>query len=1029
MPKFAPFFLLFVVAFVIFVSFRGTFQQLAISVPPFRWENPAQCSDSSAENGTFFNAVLMDCDQCPEGMAPAPERQNECQCESAERRVLAISVDTSPTEGKVICAKCDKGLAVSRNLAFCVKCLASDGRRLLNSDDGTGQCPTCERDEEIAQLRWHKLNGTSQIFEQCVKCPGGTAPSEKGDECMTCQSATCICQKNSSLLFCADFPADAFQIQSLLSDSANFASAYLKRHLRDAEFGCRRAVDRRQCSHLANLCALQNYARVSGGACNALESARNSLQMTEQQQQKQKGSVVPQLFYANIDAFIEIFRASAIDAIYELVSRMRNSRLDIVAMAYSLNGTFIGQMPFERVFLFRCPSAQWNGWAAKAALRFGTFFRQKCFWTESVHSETVFFELYLRFEDTNGEIKLFPVPILNEDIRGDQYTGWYPNRLDQLRRDSRVVLTKRFYLVDKQSVISTTDQQAENRTDQLIRSPERITLHIHLQPFEGGRIFVPYLQISHIQFIQGEPLISSSNSTSSNSSSSDNIPVEFEFAILYHVDSYPYDKTVEVVMATACSVAALWAAVRAYSWGRRSGKLIIDASTILKLVLYAADGIGNVFLLVMATISVWLTFAYKMQSHLFYVPLADSQEGSFVAYLVSAVALKALSLAHTLVCLTLVQTFFIDWERPRALKNSEQKRPIDEAKGEQKATDSQHASVVIWRTYLIANEWNELQLYRKTRLSVQLLIVLFLLDYMEFGNFAKLQPGFGRVDQPSEVVETRMSRFAVDFSFYVAIAMGQWLFQVLIVERVTDPFRNFMDLCSVANISVLAMTNPLRGFYIHGRSVHGFADTDMLQMNVFLQRERDNLCAMRGLEMGSDLQTFVVNVPRAFRERIDQIMATSVANGKISAAAVRQGADAMDKTTVRMQQVATAYSELNECLKDFVNRVDPQCDYVIISPRLIEALLGLELSDTSTVGTFRRDRSECEYSSAFLYGNEWALLSAELALFCLVDLFWRHRLLAAFVTFLLSASVRHTVKLYFTHQLAKSSMVDSRFLI
>ncbi|KAL3124201.1 hypothetical protein niasHT_004790 [Heterodera trifolii] len=162
----------------------------------------------------------------PEGMAPAPQSQNECQCESAERRVLTISVDTSPTEGRLICAKCDKGLAVSRNLAFCVKCLASDGRRLVNSDDGTGQCPTCERDDEIAQLRWHKLNGTAQIFEQCVKCPRGTAPGERGDECVPCQSATCICQKNSSLPFCAGFPADAFQIQSLLADSVNFASAY-----------------------------------------------------------------------------------------------------------------------------------------------------------------------------------------------------------------------------------------------------------------------------------------------------------------------------------------------------------------------------------------------------------------------------------------------------------------------------------------------------------------------------------------------------------------------------------------------------------------------------------------------------------------------------------------------------------------------------------------------------------------------------------------------------------------------------------
>ncbi|KAL3124202.1 hypothetical protein niasHT_004791 [Heterodera trifolii] len=453
--------------------------------------------------------------------------------------------------------------------------------------------------------------------------------------------------------------------------------------------------------------------------------------MTEQQQQKQRGSVVPQLFYANIDASIEIFRASAIEAIFELVPRMRNSRLDIVAMAYSLNGTFIGQMLFERVFLLRCPSFRWNGLAAKAALRFGTFFRQKCFWSESAHSETVLFELYIRFEDTNGEIKLFPVPILNEDIRGDQYTGWYPNRLDQLRRDSRVVLTKRFYLVDKQSVVTVTDQQAEKRTDQLIRSPERITLHIHLQMLLQRAAFL--CRTSKFLSLK---LFKRSNWIQAVTA----LPATAEVALLPSMRPtfrYPYDKTVEVVMATACSVAALWAAVRAYSWGRRSGKLIIDASTILKLVLYAADGIGNVFLLVMAIIAVWLTFAYKMQSHLFYVPLAESQEGSFVAYLVSAVALKALSLAHTLVCLTLVQTFFIGWERPRALKNPEQKRPIDEAKeakGEQKATDSQHSSVVIWRTYLIANEWNELQLYRKTRLSVQLLTVLFLLDYMEFGN-------------------------------------------------------------------------------------------------------------------------------------------------------------------------------------------------------------------------------------------------------------------------------------------------------
>ncbi|KAL3094260.1 hypothetical protein niasHS_004016 [Heterodera schachtii] len=1027
----------------------------------------------------------MDCDQCPEGMAPAPQSQNECQCESAERRVLTISVDTSPTEGRRQRIGCQQKFGIlCQMFGIGRSSFGKFGRR-------HGPMPNFALGER------RQAKGVTNVCRAKVR--------------------HAFAKRTVLSLFVPVFPPMPFKFNRC-SPTVSISPPLIKSCIcATPNLGAVVPLTVAN-AHIWLICAHCKIMHVS------------LIQMTEQQQQKQRGSVFPQLFYANIDASIEIFRASAIEAIFELVPRMRNSRLDIVAMAYSLNGTFIGQMLFERVFLLRCPSFRWNGLAAKAALHFGTFFRQKCFWSESAHSETVLFELYIRFEDTNGEIKLFPVPILNEDIRGDQYTGWYPNRLDQLRRDSRVVLTKRFYLVDKQSVVTVTDQQAEKRTDQLIRSPERITLHIHLQMLLQRAAFLcrtsKFLTLKLFKRSNWIQAVTASPATAEVALLPSMRPTfrwNSNLAFFYHADSYPYDKTVEVVMATACSVAALWAAVRAYSWGRRSGKLIIDASTILKLVLYAADGIGNVFLLVMAIIAVWLTFAYKKQSHLFYVPLAESQEGSFVAYLVSAVALKALSLAHSLVCLTLVQTFFIE------KANYEAK----EAKGEQKAKDSQHSSVVIWRTYLIANEWNELQLYRKTRLSVQLLTVLFLLDYMEFGNFAKLQPGVQfplAVDQPSEVVETRMSRFAVDFSFYVAIAMGQWLFQVLIVERVADPFRNFMDLCSVANISVLAMTNPLRGFYIHGRSVHGFADTDMLQMNIGMEIPWHDIgmeipwhgigmeipwhdigmeipwhgigmeipwhgigmeipwhgigmeipwhdigmeipwhgigmeipwhgigreIPWHGIGMeipwhdiGKEIPFHLLpgqfmcharfgdelgpanihrNVPRAFRERIDQIMATAVANGTISAA-VRQGADALDKTTVRMQKIATAYGELNECLKDFVNRVDPKCDYVVTSPRLIEALLGLELSDTSTVGTFSRDRSECEYSSAFLYG-EWALLSAELALFCLVDLYWRHRLLAAFVTFLLSAAVRHTVKLYFTHQLAKSSMVDSRFLI
>lgn len=211
-----------------------------------------------------------------------------------------------------------------------------------------------------------------------------------------------------------------------------------------------------------------------------------------------------------------------------------------------------------------------------------------------------------------------------------------------------------------------------------------------------------------------------------------------------------------------------------------------------------------------------------------------------------------------------------------------------------------------------------------------------------------------------------MSRFAIDISFYILVALAQWLIQVLIVERVADPFHNFMDLCSMANISVLAMTHSLRGYYIHGRSVHGMADTNMYEMNLFLQRERENLCGLRGLENGSELQTFVVNMPRSFRDRLDQLtfsLRAATSSGvslKGENSAIGGESISADKITIRMENTARIYAERNQFLKGVIDHVEPTCDYIITDSRLIEEMIGLELVDTTKLGSFVRCESRNE---------------------------------------------------------------------
>lgn len=65
-----------------------------------------------------------------------------------------------------------------------------------------------------------------------------------------------------------------------------------------------------------------------------------------------------------------------------------------------------------------------------------------------------------------------------------------------------------------------------------------------------------------------------------------------------------------------------------------------------------------------------------------------------------------------------VDIFLVDWERPRTAHHDDD--------------PTQPNSVSIWRTYFVANEWNEIQTLRKTSLNFQLVASVFLLEVQLF---------------------------------------------------------------------------------------------------------------------------------------------------------------------------------------------------------------------------------------------------------------------------------------------------------
>ena len=79
-------------------------------------------------------------------------------------------------------------------------------------------------------------------------------------------------------------------------------------------------------------------------------------------------------------------------------------------------------------------------------------------------------------------------------------------------------------------------------------------------------------------------------------------------------------------------------------------------------------------------------------------------------------------------------------------------------------------AVSIWRTYFVANEWNEIQTCRKTSLMFNIVTSMFFLSYVGCGNWATTDPyKNSRFDDPNQynAPMSSMLRFALIGSVYL----------------------------------------------------------------------------------------------------------------------------------------------------------------------------------------------------------------------------------------------------------------------
>ncbi|XP_054637877.1 meckelin-like [Dunckerocampus dactyliophorus] len=462
-------------------------------------------------------------------------------------------------------------------------------------------------------------------------------------------------------------------------------------------------------------------------------------------------------------------------------------------------------------------------------------------------------------------------------------------------------------------------------------------------------------------------------------------------------------------------LAAVLSVLKTVSWRRRIASPVIDLRVILMFCLFYAGDLANVFLIVSVGTAIYCLMRCKAQKCVTLSFPQPHEEEHLVTYIICAFALKAIQFLHKLAVQLSVDVFFLDWERPRTTASK-----TVSTNGLQKRDPS---PISIWRTYFVANEWNAIQTIRKIWPTFQIMAVLFFLEVLGFSKFALKDPlpPAQQSPQVSTPSHSRILRYGLAATLWLCIGFLQVIFSVFYEICVDDKIRQFVDLCSISNISVLLLPHRCFGYYIHGRSVHGHADTNMEEMNNNLRREAESRCGRRGLLPNTDIQTFQVALSTQLRSHYDRIQESFTTRYRPSRL--------MDPALANQpEQNIRAYHTMNHFLGSVIDHAHPDMDYYVRDKLTLERIMGMEFLEPNDKSIFYNDEAHT-FSNVLFYGHEGTLLFFDTLFFCIIDLACQNFVLAAVLTYVEQVIFKNIRLWLGKKNLAFKSQVDERFFL
>eukprot|EP00936_MAST-01D_sp_MAST-1D-sp1_P000559 g559.t1 len=810
-------------------------------------------------------------------------------------------------------------------------------------------------------------------------------------------------------------------------------------------------ADLASCQAVANMCVLQHFDE-DRAACKAFEALKQDNSRSSVHQEDNWKESLPWLLTSAGDkpneAGIGLNMKMAFAAQPGAVSR-----LQFKLAQYSFNGTYLGMVDLTDQLSY-CKAAPGDelltGPSGKTTfLNFGFGYTETYTCDLSRLSnltapaeQTILYDAYI-VDTVQDKSVLTPVYVRNANYRNQAGRLVNQNKKKEDELDDQ--FSRRFFLFD-----GITGIKSGTDTPQYLRYASSISLRIETLATSPNNIHAPILNIEYKERSVAE--FGEGGSTAAADIAARHTSLEFR--VEYTADTSKFWDTTTALFGICIVFVLLLSLLRINNWQRRNTRNVAEGVVNMMWLTRAAVYLASTF----AQVFFWLTFVlscywytlFKVQSDVYLLlPPKDPGYGIYTDYYPFEVVLhlcfffQMMRVIEILCVQCNTDIFFIDWEKPRG-------QELDHKSGHNRETP-----ISAWRTIMVANEFSELVTKRKTSIELTLVLLAFILKGLGAENYATPQPDASNL---SDGEHNMFLRFANTTFWWLIITASQraWLYCVWLRCFDEPAHTRFIDLCTVAKVSVLLMEEKYHGFYLHCQGSSQYADGDMEEIAKLLENEKNGLATARGLDTDTEnmehVQAFEVHVTAKWRERYNQIFGLPWQR-------MQQQRDQQQRTggffggmgrqtAAASKELVRASRKLTRFLQDWITKDDHELTYNIPAPmptcchidtnRLLQIppdqgqLVSMGGGGGAGTGNdppsiLMHDTTD-RWTQVMLHGMDHDLLVFNMLTFAMFDYWVGETLVSVLMTYIFEMLVVHIRSRLGTRNLAQKSLVDERFL-